>query len=171
VTHVSPATHPDEDAFITVTTQRESTWTMPALELTRAWTPVGTPSLPHLTEGQWASVHGAEAESQGWGLFASDTRGLEIEADDSAGIFDGDDQALLYVQRQAKRGTVCAVEALRIVAEAQAHRSAFNGFNPEAAERTLLAIQDALDGKTWTPDTTMDIARLMIAAGYEIREA
>ena len=34
----------------------------------------------------------------------------------------------------------------------------------------ILAIWQLLDGEYWTPDTLDDIARVMISAGYRIRD-
>lgn len=38
------------------------------------------------------------------------------------------------------------------------------------AEDALLAIQDLLDGTVWTPETTEEIARILVKAGYRIRD-
>lgn len=35
----------------------------------------------------------------------------------------------------------------------------------------MLAIQDLLDGQVWSPDTLEDIAKIMVNAGYRIRDA
>lgn len=48
--------------------------------------------------------------AQGWCIF-NDT---EIQRDDEAGVFDGDDDAIAYVRRQAKRGRPEAIRALEI---------------------------------------------------------
>ncbi len=37
-------------------------------------------------------------------------------------------------------------------------------------QHALLEIQNALDGVEWTPDTLERIARVMVAAGYRIRD-
>ena len=94
-----------------------------------------------MTEQEWNIEHSEEAASQGWGLFDSDSRGLEIERDDDAGIFDSDEDALKYVERQAARGNACAVEALRLVAEAQAAKA--DEDEDDAANQVLTAIHAA----------------------------
>lgn len=39
------------------------------------------------------------------------------------------------------------------------------------ASDALQAIQELLDGTNWTPDTLNEIARILIAAGYQMRDA
>lgn len=73
------------------------------------------PMSERMTEAEWTIEHGEEAESQGWNIFESDERGLEIQRDDEAGIFDTDEDAVKYVERQAARGNECAASALRLV--------------------------------------------------------
>lgn len=50
----------------------------------------------------WTCDDDAYALNEGWGIFDSDTRGLEIERDDEAAIFPHDDAAVEYVNEKAK---------------------------------------------------------------------
>lgn len=56
-----------------------------------------------------------KADEQGWRIFETDARGLEIERVDEYGVFEDDNQAEDYVIRQAARGDKTAQKALKIV--------------------------------------------------------
>lgn len=68
------------------------------------------PPLPRFT-----ARHADMAEAQGWALIDSGLRGPEIQADDDARVFRSDEDALEYVERQAKRGRPEAVAALAAI--------------------------------------------------------
>lgn len=67
-----------------------------------------------MTLTEWRRRHGARALRQGWSIFESGTHGLEIERDDSANVFERDEDAVEYVRRQAQRGCPGAIEALKL---------------------------------------------------------
>src|SRR5690348_14620822 len=55
--------------------------------------------------------------------------------------------------------------------EATAALRSAHGAEPGQGDHDLLlAIQEILDGNEWTPDTLENIANLMVAAGYRIRD-
>jgi hypothetical protein len=72
-----------------------------------------------MTIGQWRAKYNRIAYDQGWGVFDSSSRGLEIQRIDSLGIFDYDEDAVTYVWRLARKlfavtltEQLAAVEAL-----------------------------------------------------------
>lgn len=66
-------------------------------------------------EPVWTAADRKRAHEQGWDIFDTGSRGLEIEAVDEYGVFEDDNQAEDYVFRQAERGCKTAQKALAIV--------------------------------------------------------
>lgn len=66
-------------------------------------------------EPEFRELDQRKADEQGWGIFETDSRGLEIERVDEYGVFENDNQAEDYVIRQAARGDKTAQKALKIV--------------------------------------------------------
>ena len=69
-----------------------------------------------MTLSQWRKKYGAVADSQGWNLFESGLRGLEIQRDDLSALFDTDEDAVDFVCGAAGRGERAAVYALSLIA-------------------------------------------------------
>ena len=60
----------------------------------------------------WTGTDEIEANREGWGLFESDTRGLEIERLDEADLFDYDEDAVEFVHICAGLGSKLHQRAL-----------------------------------------------------------
>lgn len=62
----------------------------------------------------WTREDSARALAQGWDVFDTGDR-LEIERDDEAAIFEGDEQAIAFVEARAASGDALAIKALEVV--------------------------------------------------------
>lgn len=70
----------------------------------------------------WTPSDSIRANDEGWNLFESDERGLEIERDDEAGIFDSDERAVWHVMNWAAEGSQLHQKALACVATPRAKK-------------------------------------------------
>ena len=57
---------------------------------------------PAMPEELHEAFHGGRAQIEGWGIFESDSRGLEINRDDESGRFETDDDAEAFVRKMAE---------------------------------------------------------------------
>lgn len=84
--------------------------------------------------GEWTGDDSMAALHQGWDVFETDERGLEIErvddpsdipgyTGDEMPIFKNDDEAEAFVNRQAEAGDGLAIKALAIIADDQLGRA------------------------------------------------
>ena len=60
----------------------------------------------------WTSADRETALAEGWDLFQSCERGLEIQRDDEAAIFEDDEAAIAHVRTRAEAGCKTARKAL-----------------------------------------------------------
>lgn len=63
------------------------------------------------TESMWETKHSAQASAQGWDIFECDGA-VQLQADDEAGVFCSDEDALAFVVSQAAKGDELARLAL-----------------------------------------------------------
>lgn len=62
----------------------------------------------------WTKDDSAAAYAEGWDIFDSDERGLEIERVDELGVFGSDQEAVEFVSVRADYGSPLHVKAMAI---------------------------------------------------------
>lgn len=73
----------------------------------------------------WLVRDARQAESEGWALFESDRRGVEVERDDESEQLPSDEAALHLVTEQARAGSSTHLKALLITSSSWYHRLRF----------------------------------------------
>ena len=94
---------------------------------------------------KWTEKDQAAALKEGWGIFDSGLRGIEIQKNDEKSVFGNDRAAAMHVARRESFGSKWHGKALRVIGEAQVKTRPSNKRRPkDPLPRVLITVEGGL---------------------------